>query len=130
MAFVADDSVIVGWFIASQPNELTRKVSHRSRRERVHVPALWQLEFSNVLVALERRGLIAAHEVDGIAAKAERFGLEIHDAFASMSPLISLMRNIHGYCSSPREEGVLVKGRWQMHPELIRAHRNARRGPS
>ena len=92
MAFVADNSVIIGWFIPSQASDLTRKALRRSRRERVHVPALWQSEFSNVLVGLERRGLVAGHQVDAIVAKAERFGLEIHDAFASISPLISLMR--------------------------------------
>ena len=92
MAFVADNSVIVGWFIPSQSSELTRNALRLSRRERVHVPALWQSEFANVLVGLERRGLIAGHQVDVIVAKAERFGLEIHDALASISPLIGLMR--------------------------------------
>ncbi len=92
MAFVADNSVIIGWFIPSQASDLTRKALRMSRRERVHVPALWQSEFSNVLVGLERRGLVAGHQVDAIVAKAERFGLEIHDAFASISPLIGLMR--------------------------------------
>ncbi|MBI3042376.1 MAG: type II toxin-antitoxin system VapC family toxin [Betaproteobacteria bacterium] len=92
MAFVADNSVIVGWFIPSQASELTRKALRLSRRERVHVPALWQSEFANVLVGLERRGLITGHQVDAIVAKAERFGLEIHDAFPSISPLIGLMR--------------------------------------
>jgi predicted nucleic acid-binding protein len=92
VAFVADNSVIVGWFIPSQASELTRKALRRSRRERVHVPALWQSEFANVLVGLERRGLIAGHQVDAIVVKAERFGLEIHDAFTAMSPLIGLMR--------------------------------------
>ena len=92
MAFVADNSVIIGWFIPSQASDLTRKALRRSRRERVHVPTLWQSEFSNVLVGLERRGLVAGHQVDAIVAKAERFGLEIHDAFASISPLIGLMR--------------------------------------
>lgn len=92
MAFVADNSVIVAWFIPSQASELTRGALQRSRRERVHVPALWQLEFSNVLVGLERRGLIAAHQVDAIIAGAERFGLQLHDSLTSVSPLIRLMR--------------------------------------
>ena len=99
MAFVADNSVIVGWFMPNQANELTRKALRLSRRERVHVPALWQSEFANVLVGLERRGLSAGHQVDVIVAKAERLGLEVHDAFTSVSPLIGLMRarGIKGY---------------------------------
>lgn len=92
MAFVADNSVIVAWFLPSQANELTRKAWRLARKERVHVPALWQSEFANALVGLERRGLLAAHQVDAIVARTERFGLEIHDAFASISPLISLTR--------------------------------------
>ncbi len=90
MAFVADNSVIIGWFIPSQASPLTRKALRMSRRE--HVPALWQSEFSNVLVGLERRGLIPGHQVDAIVARVERFGLKIHDPFASISPLIGLMR--------------------------------------
>jgi predicted nucleic acid-binding protein len=92
VAFVADKSVIVGWFIPSQANSLTRKALRLSRREQVHVPALWQPEFASVLVGLERRGLVAGHQVDAIIAKAERLGMEIHDAFPSLSPLIGLMR--------------------------------------
>jgi len=92
VAFVADNSVIVAWFVPSQATELTRKAWRLARKEQVHVPALWQSEFANVLVGMERRGLLAGHQVDAIVARAERFGLEIHDAFASISPLIGLMR--------------------------------------
>ena len=73
MAFVADNSIIIGWFIPSQASDLRRKALRMSRRERVHVPALWQSEFSNVLVGLERRGLIAGLQVDAIVDEIEAF---------------------------------------------------------
>ena len=92
MAFVADNSVIVAWFVPGQANKLTRKAWRLARKEQVHVPGLWQSEFANALIGLERRGHLAGHQVDGIVARAERFGLEIHDAFPSISPLIGLTR--------------------------------------
>ena len=123
MAFVADNSVIIGWFIPSQASDLTRKALRRSRRELVHVPALWQSEFSNVLVGLERRGLVAGHQVDAIVAKAERFGLEIHDAFASISPLIGLMRarGVKAYDASYLHLAALLNAPLYTRDGLLRA---------
>lgn len=49
MPFVADNSVVVGWYFESQATPYTDKVLDLLANETAHVPALWVLEFSNVL---------------------------------------------------------------------------------
>lgn len=49
MPFVVDNSVVVGWYFESQATPYTDKVLDRLANETAHVPALWVLEFSNVL---------------------------------------------------------------------------------
>ncbi len=49
MPFVVDNSVVVGWYFESQATPYTDKVLDLLANETVHVPALWVLEFSNVL---------------------------------------------------------------------------------
>jgi len=66
MAFVVDDSVVCGWFIGKQATDYTEGVAMRLLDEQAHTPALWQLEFANVLRTACKRGLLdaqAAHEV-------------------------------------------------------------------
>ncbi|MFM9969325.1 MAG: type II toxin-antitoxin system VapC family toxin [Burkholderiales bacterium] len=95
MAFVADNSVIIAWFVPSQANALTREAWLLARKEQVHVPAMWQPEFAAVQQALERRGLLPRHQVDAAISKVERFGLEVHGPIKKLSPLVELARS-HG----------------------------------
>ncbi len=95
MAFVADNSVIIAWFVPSQANALTREAWLLARKEQVHVPAMWQPEFTAVMHGLEKRGLLAPHQVDSAISKVERLGLEVHGAFSALAPLIDLARR-HG----------------------------------
>lgn len=92
MAFVADNSVIVAWFVPGQATELTRKAWRLARKEQVHVPAIWQPEFVNVLSVLERRGLLERHQVDSAISKVERLGIEVHGTFRALAPLIDVVR--------------------------------------
>ena len=55
MAFVADNSVVLAWFIASQSTAYSEKMLRRVALEPVHVPLVWSLEFANALRQLERR---------------------------------------------------------------------------
>ncbi len=56
MAFVADNSVIVAWFVKSQANSYTWSILERAAAgEAIHVPLLWRQEFVNAMVVLERR---------------------------------------------------------------------------
>lgn len=49
MPFVVDNSVVVGWYFESQATPDSDKVLDLLAHETAHVPALWVLEFSNVL---------------------------------------------------------------------------------
>ncbi|MDP2827386.1 MAG: type II toxin-antitoxin system VapC family toxin [Sulfuricellaceae bacterium] len=49
MPFVVDNSVVVGWYFESQATSYADKVLDLLANETAHVPALWVLEFSNVL---------------------------------------------------------------------------------
>ena len=93
MAFVADNSVIIAWFVPSQANALTREAWRLARKEQVHVPAMWQPEFVAVLRGLEKRGLLAQHQVDSAISRVERLGLEVHGAFSALAPLADLARH-------------------------------------
>lgn len=50
MAFVADNSIIADWVIASQTDAYAGGLLDRAATEDVHVPAIWQAEFASVLL--------------------------------------------------------------------------------
>jgi predicted nucleic acid-binding protein len=49
VAFVVDNSVVVGWYFESQATGYTDHVLNMLASDTAHVPSLWVLEFSNVL---------------------------------------------------------------------------------
>lgn len=49
MPFVVDNSVVAAWFFPTQATDHTDSVLDRLKADTAHVPALWVLEFSNVL---------------------------------------------------------------------------------
>ena len=55
MPFVVDNSVVTGWHISSQATPYSDAVLNALADDVAHVPALWPLEFSNVV----RKALIA-----------------------------------------------------------------------
>jgi len=102
MALVADNSVIVAWFVQSQANPYTWGILERAAAgEAIHVPLLWRQEFVNTMVVLERRRRLKAAdaaqayaeladmnlatdrelvELDALADLARRFKLSAYDA--------------------------------------------------
>ena len=102
MALVADNSVIVAWFVKSQANPYTWSILERAAAgELIHVPLLWRQEFVNTMVVLERRRRLKAAdaaqafaeladmnlatdrelvELDALAGLARRFKLSAYDA--------------------------------------------------
>ena len=90
VAFVLDNSVIVGWFISSQASAYTRRCNRRARREAVHVPALWETEFANVMLALVKRKVIARHHAEQAFHHAARLPLTIDREPVSPGSLFAL----------------------------------------
>ncbi len=65
-AFVVDNSVVISWFFKDEINAYSRAICRRLETEQVLVPAIWPLEFSNVLLMAERRKRLTAAEVSQI----------------------------------------------------------------
>lgn len=66
MAFVVDNSVVVGWYFESQATDYTDHVLDRLSSENAHVPGLWVLEFSNVLRKAIQAGKLDAERTEEI----------------------------------------------------------------
>jgi len=49
MTFVVDNSVVSGWYLENQADDYTAAVARQLAEERAAVPAVWELEFANVL---------------------------------------------------------------------------------
>ena len=102
MAFVADNSVILAWFVKGQATPYTWNTLERAASgEAIHVPLLWRQEFVNAMVVLERRRRLEAAdaaqafqevaelnlvtdremvELDALADLARRFKLSAYEA--------------------------------------------------
>ena len=92
MAFVADNSVVVAWFVESQASAQTRALLDRAGREEVHVPCVWRAEFAAALLGLSHNRRLAPARIPAILQAIE--GLDfIHDAGpSSAGVLIDLAR--------------------------------------
>lgn len=72
MPFVLYNSVVTGWYIEDQATDYTETIAAKLETDRAIVPALWQLEFANVLKTACTRGKLevenARQVVDAICA--------------------------------------------------------------
>lgn len=66
MAFVADNSVVIAWFVASQADAATDALLERAATEDVHVPAIWRAEFASVLLTLSHKRKLQPARVPAI----------------------------------------------------------------
>ena len=65
MRFVLDASVALAWVVDPIPDPYAAGVRQRAKAgDRATVPVFWQLEISNVLAVVQRRGLLSAKEID------------------------------------------------------------------
>lgn len=94
VAFVLDNSVIVAWFVAAQANNYTRRMDRRAAREQPVVPALWEVEFANVMAVLVRRQALAPHQGAAILARVERLQLTVDRAAVSPRALFELTERL------------------------------------
>jgi len=60
MPFVLDNSVSCGWFVENQASEYTEAIARRLEEDHAVVPALWELEMTNVLRTACLKGLFGA----------------------------------------------------------------------
>jgi predicted nucleic acid-binding protein len=92
MAFVADNSVVLAWFIGSQSTPYTEKMLRRVVHEPIHVPVVWSLEFANALRQLERRRKIKADTTAELLDAVDALGLLSDAAPPGQRRLLDLAR--------------------------------------
>ncbi len=64
MSFVLDASIALSWCFSDEANAESWSLLERLETETAHVPSLWALEMSNILILAERRSRITyAHVV-------------------------------------------------------------------
>ena len=95
MPLILDASVAVAWFVRNQASAYTDRVRRLARSERLHVPAVWPLEFTNALWQLQRRKLLSAHQVDTIIDLAESLDIVVHKETLAPRRLLAVARDHH-----------------------------------
>lgn len=79
MAFVADNSVVVGWFVASQASAETDVLLERAASEDVHVPQIWRAEFAATLLTFSHDRRLPPSRIPAILAELDQLDF-VHDA--------------------------------------------------
>ncbi len=69
MPFVLDNSVVCGWFLENQATPYADSIIERLRDDRAAVPALWELEFTNVLRSACLRQRMTAEAAQRVIAQ-------------------------------------------------------------
>lgn len=92
MTFVADNSVVLAWFVNSQSTAYSEKILRRVANEPVHVPFVWALEFSNALRQLERRRKLKPDATATILEAVDALGLQSDSSPPSQRRLLDLSR--------------------------------------
>lgn len=94
MAVVVDASIALGWLLLSQASSLTRAALAFVERESGWVPAHFAIEVVRTLRSHERRGLIAAENVDVaiILLRSQALKQDQVSAVEQMSTIVALAR--------------------------------------
>lgn len=90
MPFVLDNSVVSGWFLENQATAYTAAVAERLRDDRAHVPALWELEFTNVLRTACLRQRMQAQHAQAVVAQINLLPIEVDRHAVPRSELLAL----------------------------------------
>lgn len=102
MTLIVDASVTVGWFVRSQASSYTDRIRRLARSHRLHVPAIWPLEFANALWQLERRNLLSRVQVDTIIKLVAALDIVVADESPAIAELVATARryNLSTYDAS------------------------------
>jgi predicted nucleic acid-binding protein len=92
VAFVLDASVAIGWVVSSQATAYSRRIRLRAKREPYHVPVIFTAEVTNVLIVLERRGILTTHASEAAADVLGRLDPIVHETSLDIPQLRSLAK--------------------------------------
>ena len=82
MPFVLDNSVVTGWYLPDKATAYTQAMATRLEADRAIVPALWQLEFANVLKTACTRGTLSLDAARQIVDTVAMLPIEIDSGVA------------------------------------------------
>ena len=77
MPFVLDNSVVSGWFLENRTTPYTEAIIERLRDDRAVVPALLELEFTNVLRAACLRQRMTAEAAQTVIAQIASLPIDV-----------------------------------------------------
>ncbi len=92
MSFVVDNSVVVGWYIASQADSLSGDLLDKAITEDIYVPTIWRAEFANVLLVFTHNRRLQPAQVASIIEQIEMLELIVDSAPPSVRTLVELGR--------------------------------------
>lgn len=90
MPFVLDNSVVSGWYLENQSSAYTEHIAQRLRDERALVPALWELEFTNVLRTACQRQRLNAQQAQAIVAQIGTLPIDVDRQPVACGELLAL----------------------------------------
>ncbi len=90
MDFVLDNSIACGWFIDSQASPQADAVAQRLQTERAAVPAIWELELTNVLRTACLRQRMTAQQAQATLARLLSLPIDVDRQPGKPSALLAL----------------------------------------
>ena len=90
MPFVLDNSVVSGWFLADQATPYSEAISKSLQADKAVVPAIWELEFTNVLRTACIRQRLNAQQAQQIVAEVAALPIEVDRHPVPTSELLGL----------------------------------------
>ena len=90
MPFVIDNSVVSGWYLENQSTPYTEAIAERLRDDSAVVPALWELELSNVLRTACLRQRMTAEKAQQVLARIAKLPIAVDRVGAPPHELLAL----------------------------------------
>jgi predicted nucleic acid-binding protein len=90
MPFVLDNSIVCGWFLENQATPYSDAIIERLRDDRAAVPALWELEFTNVLRTACLRQRMTAQAAQRVIAQIVSLPIDVDRQPVPASEILGL----------------------------------------
>ena len=90
MPFVLDNSVVCGWFLDNQASAYSEAIATRLQDDRASVPAVWELEFTNVLRTACLRQRMNAQAAQAVIAQITSLPIDVDRHLVLPGELLAL----------------------------------------
>ena len=90
MPFILDNSIVCGWFLENQATPYSDSIIERLRDDRAAVPALWELDFTNVLRTACLRQRMTAQAAQRVIAQMVSLPIDVDRQPVPASEILAL----------------------------------------